>query len=74
MKKTTEQLEKDISASFGYVKKDILMLNDVFSDLNEKIRHLSMNHATLLGEVERLKDELKKGSKKPNKSKKKSSK
>lgn len=67
MGKTTEQLERNISASFGYVKKDILMLNDVFSDLNEKIRHLSMNHAALLDEVEKLRDELKKNSKKSKK-------
>jgi regulator of replication initiation timing len=69
MRKTTKQLERNISASFGYVKKDILMLNDVFSDLNEKIRHLSMNNATLLSEVEKLRDEMKKGSKKSKKGK-----
>lgn len=69
MVKTTKQLERNISASFGYVKKDMLMLNDVFSDLNEKIRHLSMNHATLLGEIEKLREEIKKGSKKSKKKK-----
>ena len=54
MDKTLEQLEKNISASFGYVKKDMLMLNDAFSDLNDKIQHLSLNHAELLSEIERL--------------------
>jgi len=68
MKKTTKQLEKNISGSFGYVKKDILMLNDVFSDLNDKIKHLSLNHATLLGEIEKLREEIKKNNiKKPSK-------
>jgi hypothetical protein len=68
MKKTTKQLEKNISASFGYVKKDILMLNDVFSDLNDKIKHLSLNHATLLSEIEKLRKEIEKTSgKKPAK-------
>lgn len=56
MEKTLEQLEKNVSASFGYVKKDMLMLNDAFSDLNDKIQHLSLNHATLLGEIEKLRE------------------
>ena len=42
MAKTIEQIEKNVSASFGYVKKDMLMLNDAFSDIHEKIQHLSM--------------------------------
>tara|TARA_Y100000310_G_scaffold119843_1_gene118572 strand:+ start:825 stop:1067 length:243 start_codon:yes stop_codon:yes gene_type:complete len=58
MEKTVDQLERDISASFGYVKKDMLMLNDAFSDIHDKIQHLSLNHASLLGEIERLKKEI----------------
>ncbi len=54
MEKTLKQLEKNISASFSYVKKDMLMLNDAFSDIHDKIQHLSLNHATLLGEIEKL--------------------
>lgn len=70
MEKSAEQIEKNISASFGYVKKDMLMLNDAFSDVHEKIRHLSINHATLLEEIERLRAELAKISgKKPSKKK-----
>lgn len=69
MGKTAEQLERNISASFGYVKKDMLMLNDVFSDLNDKIKHLSMNHATLLSEIEKLREEIRKSSKKSKKAK-----
>jgi hypothetical protein len=42
------QLEKNVSASFGYVKKDLLMLNDAVSEINDKIQHLSLNHASLL--------------------------
>lgn len=66
MVKTLKQLEKNISSSFGYVKKDMLMLNDAFSDIHEQIQHLSMNHASLLGEIEKLREELhgKKGTKK----------
>ncbi len=59
MEKTIEQVEKNVSASFGYVKKDMLMLNDAFSDLNDKIQHLSLNHATLLAEIEKLRGEVK---------------
>ena len=58
MEKTIGQVEKNVSASFGYVKKDMLMLNDAFSDLHDKIQHLSLNQATLLAEVEKLRGEL----------------
>lgn len=54
MVKTPRQIEKNVSASFGYVKKDMLMLNDAISQIHEKIQHLSLNQATLLAEVERL--------------------
>jgi len=65
MEKSIKQVEKDVSASFAYVKKDMLMLNDAFSDLHDKVQHLSLNHATLLGEIGRLRSELAK--KKPTK-------
>ena len=52
--KSLELLEKNVSASFGYVKKDLLMLNDAISDLNDKIQHLSLNHAALLEKLDRL--------------------
>ena len=55
MEKTAMQVEKNVSASFGYVKKDMLMLNDAFSDLHDKVRHLSLNHAMLLEEIQKLK-------------------
>ena len=80
MEKTVDQVEKNVSASFAYVKKDMLMLNDAFSDLHDKMQHLSLNHATLLAEVERLRmavggkkkpAEKKKTAKKPVKKKKK---
>ena len=37
----TSQLEKNTTASFAYVKKDILMLNDAFSDLVDRVQALS---------------------------------
>jgi len=58
METMNSQVEKNISASFGYVKKDMLMLNDAFSDLHDKVQHLSMNHALLLEEVEKLRSEV----------------
>jgi len=58
MEKTLRQLEKNISASFSYVKKDMLMLNDAFSDIHDKIQHLSLNHATILSEIEKLRREV----------------
>ena len=59
MEKSTTQIEKNVSASFGAVKKDMLMLNDAFSDLHEKVQHLSLNHAMLLEEIEKLRKETK---------------
>jgi hypothetical protein len=58
MEKSADQVEKNVSASFSYVKKDMLMLNDAFSDLHDKVQHLSLNHATLLGEIEKLRSEI----------------
>ena len=58
MEKTISQVEKNVSASFGYVKKDLLMVNDAVSDIQDKISHLSLNQATLLGEVEKLRKEV----------------
>jgi len=58
MEKSVKQVEKNVSASFGYVKKDMLMLNDAFSDLHDKVQHLSLNHAMLLEEIQKLKNSL----------------
>ncbi|MFH0808684.1 MAG: hypothetical protein V1888_03675 [archaeon] len=58
MEKSVKQVEKNVSASFGYVKKDMLMLNDAFSDLHDKVQHLSLNHAMLLEEIQKLKNGL----------------
>tara|TARA_Y100000310_G_scaffold338066_1_gene426737 strand:- start:1837 stop:2103 length:267 start_codon:yes stop_codon:yes gene_type:complete len=58
MAKSVEEVEKNVSASFGYVKKDMLMLNDAISDVHDKIQHLSMNHAVLLGEIKKIGEKL----------------
>jgi hypothetical protein len=58
MEKSAKQIEKNLSASFGYVKKDMLMLNDAFSDLHDKVQHLSLNHAMLLEQITKLRAEL----------------
>ena len=71
MEKSTKQIEKDVSASFAYVKKDMLMLNDAFSDLHDKMQHLSINHASLLEEIGKLRSEISKlGGRKKEKAKK----
>ena len=51
---TLGQFEKNVSVSFGYVKKDLLMVNDSVSDLHDKIQHLSLNQAMLLEKVMKL--------------------
>lgn len=48
------RLENNIRLSFSYVKKDLMRANDQISDLKEQIKHLSLNQATLLVEVEKL--------------------
>jgi hypothetical protein len=58
MKKSAGQVEKNVSASFGYVKKDMLMLNDAFSNLHDKMQHLSLNHAMLLEEIGKIRKEI----------------
>lgn len=74
MEKSIAQIEKNVSASFGYVKKDMLMLNDAFSDIHEKMQHLSLNHAMLLEEIEKLREEIKNISSEKSTSSKKSTK
>ena len=70
MEKTTNQIEKNVSASFASVKKDMLMLNDAFSDLHDKVQHLSLNHAMLLEEITKLRKEIINPAKKSAKKKK----
>ena len=68
MEKSTRQIEKNVSASFAYVKKDMLMLNDAFSDIHDKLQHLSLNHAMLLEEIGKIRSEMAKTTeKKPKK-------
>ena len=64
MEKTIDQVERNVSASFGYVKKDMMMLNDAFSDLHDKVQQLNMNYAKLIEEIGELKIAKKKVSKK----------
>jgi predicted nucleic acid-binding Zn-ribbon protein len=56
--KTLNQFEKNVSSSFGYVKKDLLMVNDAVSNLQDQIQHLSMNQAGLLGKIAELEQRL----------------
>ncbi len=69
MANTLSQIEKNTQASFGYVKKDLLMLNDAVSDIQTKIQHLSMNHAALLEKISEMEQGKKKTSKKNSKRK-----
>ena len=55
MDKTIEQVEKNVSASFGYVKKDMLMLNDAFSDLHDKVQKLNVEFSKIIDELSALK-------------------
>jgi len=52
------QLEKNIKQSFSFVKKDLISANEAIADLKTKIQHLSMNQASLVSLIERLKHEI----------------
>jgi hypothetical protein len=56
--KTLEQFEKNVGISFSYVKKDLLSVNDMVSDIHEKMQHLSLNQAMLLEKVMKLEQKL----------------
>jgi len=58
MRKSPEYVEKNVSASFGYVKKDMLMLNDSFSELNDKFERLLGQYQNLVDEVTKIKNSL----------------
>lgn len=64
MKKQKSQVEKNVSTSFGYVKKDILMLNDNLSELHNKFQQFLSQYEILLDEIKELKASL---NKKPTK-------
>lgn len=68
------QFKKNVQTSFGYVKKDLMMVNEAISDIHDKIQHLSMNHASLLQEITGLSEQLEKLQNKGKKSKKNSKK
>lgn len=55
---TLNQVEKNLGVSFGYVKKDLLSINDVVSDLHDKIQHLSLNQAMLVEKIMKLEQKL----------------
>jgi|AntAceMinimDraft_18_1070375.scaffolds.fasta_scaffold168507_2 regulator of replication initiation timing len=60
MKGKNSQVEKNVSASFSYVKKDILMLNDNFTELHNKFQQFLSQYDLLLDEFKGLKDSLNK--------------
>lgn len=56
--KTLEQFEKNVGISFSYVKKDLLSVNDMVSDMHEKMQHLSLNQAMLVEKIMKLEQKL----------------
>lgn len=54
-KKSLIGMERDLSASFGYVKKDMLMLNDAFASLKDEVEILKVEVAALKGAKKVLK-------------------
>ena len=58
MEKSVRTVEINTSASFGYVKKDILMLNDSFSDLHDKFEKLLVEYDKVLDELKKIKKDV----------------
>ena len=69
MKTTAKQVEKNVSASFAYVKKDILMLNDSYTSIQTEISQITESYKVLAKEVEQLKNSKNKSSPKSKKKK-----
>lgn len=66
MEKSISTVEQNTCASFGYVKKDILMLNDSFSDLHDKFDKLLIEQNKVLDELAKVKKQLASTKKKKN--------
>ena len=60
MEKSLNQVEKNVTASFAYVKKDILMLNDSYTKMQDAITQLANSYKVLADELKSLKADLKK--------------
>lgn len=75
MAKKDSQVEKNVSTSFSYVKKDILMLNDNFTELHNQFQRFLSQYELLVDEVKEIKSSMnKKPAKKKSSTKKVSTK
>jgi hypothetical protein len=54
MDKSIEQVERNVAASFGYVKKDLLLMNDAISNLQEQIHRVIENQKALVEKLNSL--------------------
>ncbi len=55
MAKNIREFARNVKLSFRYAKNDLIKANESINELYDKIQHISLNQATLLGEVESLK-------------------
>ena len=60
METTLNQIEKNVAASFAYVKKDILMLNDSYTNMQEAITQLANSYKVLADEIKFMRNDLEK--------------
>ena len=60
MKKKSSSVENNLATSFSYVKKDILMLNDNFTELHNKFQQFLSQYETLVDEVKEIKETINK--------------
>jgi hypothetical protein len=52
------QIEKNLRKSFSFVKRDLIAVNEAIADLKTKIQHISLNQASLLSVMEKLRNEI----------------
>jgi len=52
------QFERNLKNSFSFVKRDLIAVNEELATLKTRIQHLSMNNATILAEIEKLRQEV----------------
>lgn len=56
--RSVEQLEKNVSLSFKYVKKDVNMLKNTLFQINDKIQQLNIDNEVLLENLQKINEKL----------------
>lgn len=58
MQLSKQQIEKNLSTSFAYVKKDILMLNDSYTNMQKAINQMAESYKVLADEIKQQRKDI----------------